>query len=182
MSAVADKWLVWKANRGSREAVLEIYEKYKHDLMTLAAALLRDTGGAEDVVHEVFAGFLTYVETFRLTGSLKGYLATCVANAARNLNKAAGGRRNAALEAAEEVQSAVIDPPDAAIHGEQLQRLEAALGRLPYEQREVLLLHVYSGLKFKTIARQQGLSINTVQGRYRYALDKMRSLLNGEVE
>ncbi|MEA3226372.1 MAG: sigma factor-like helix-turn-helix DNA-binding protein, partial [Planctomycetota bacterium] len=51
----------------------------------------------------------------------------------------------------------------------------------PYEQREVLILHSYSGMKFRTIAKQQGVSINTAQGRYRYALDKLRSILNGEV-
>jgi len=68
------------------------------------------------------------------------------------------------------------------IFGEQLRRLNEALAQLPYEQREVVLLRIYSGLKFKAIAESQGVSINTVQGRYRYGLDKMRSLLNGEVE
>jgi len=66
--------------------------------------------------------------------------------------------------------------------GEELSQLSLALEQLPYEQREVLLLHSYSGMKFKTIAKQQNVSINTVQGRYRYALDKLRSILNGEVQ
>jgi len=63
-----------------------------------------------------------------------------------------------------------------------LRRLSWALGQLPYEQREVLILHVHGGMKFRAIARQQGVSINTAQGRYRYALDKLRSMLDGEVE
>jgi DNA-directed RNA polymerase specialized sigma24 family protein len=37
-------------------------------------------------------------------------------------------------------------------------------------------------MKFKAIADRQDVSVNTVQGRYRYAVDKMRSLLNSEVE
>ena len=45
-----------------------------------------------------------------------------------------------------------------------------------------MLLHSYSGLKFKAIAESQGLSINTVKGRYRYAVDKLRSMLNSEVK
>jgi len=36
-------------------------------------------------------------------------------------------------------------------------------------------------MKFKAIAQQQKISINTVQGRYRYAVDKLRSMLDGEV-
>jgi DNA-directed RNA polymerase specialized sigma24 family protein len=35
-------------------------------------------------------------------------------------------------------------------------------------------------MTFKAIAKSQGVSINTVCSRYRYGLDKLRSLLNGE--
>ena len=174
-----DKLFIWKFNRGNREALRSIYEKYKDDLVTLAAALLTDAASAEDVIHDVFVGFIESSRKFRLTGSLKGYLATCVANNARNRNKAGRGRQNA--------ESGAVMPdanqPDAAVmFGEELHRLSLALAQLPYEQREVLLLHSYSGMKFKMIAQQQRVSINTVQGRYRYALDKLRSMLNGEVK
>jgi RNA polymerase sigma-70 factor (ECF subfamily) len=73
-------------------------------------------------------------------------------------------------------------PEHRAIFGEELRQLIRALEQLPYEQREVLILHVHGGMKFRTIARQQGVSINTTQGRYRYALDKLRSMLDGEVK
>ena len=176
-----DKLLVWKFNRGHRDCLRIIYEKYKDDLVTLAAALLRNVSSAEDVVHDVFVSFIESAETFRLTGSLKGYLATCVANRARNINQA--GRRRAGLSL-DEANPAVTDscgPESSAIFGEELRRLSEALGQLPYEQREVLILRTYSGMKFRTIAKQQNVSVSTVQGRYRYALDKMRSMLNGEV-
>jgi DNA-directed RNA polymerase specialized sigma24 family protein len=61
------------------------------DLVTLASALLSNKSDAEDVVHDVFVTLLRSAWKFRLTGSLKGFLATCVANRARNRNKA--GRR-----------------------------------------------------------------------------------------
>jgi RNA polymerase sigma factor (sigma-70 family) len=173
-----DKLLILKFNRGNREALRSIYEKYKDDLVTLSAALLNDVSSAEDVVHDVFVGFIESSRKFRLTGSLKGYLATWVANNARNRNKA--GRRHQNAEAGAVMPDA--NGPDAsAIFGEELRRFSLALEQLPYEQREVLLLHSYSGMKFKVIAQQQNVSINTVQGRYRYALDKLRSMLNGEV-
>jgi RNA polymerase sigma-70 factor (ECF subfamily) len=176
-----DKLLVWKFNRGSKDALRHIYEKYKNDLVTLAAALLTDVSSAEDVVHDVFVCFIKYSDRFRLTGSLKGYLATCVANNARNKNKARQKRLSYGLDEADRVSSNSNSPDAAAIFGEELRQLSLALSQLPYEQREVLLLHSYSGLKFRTIAGSLGVSINTVQGRYRYALDKLRSMLNGEV-
>ncbi len=177
-----DKLLIWKINRGNRNVLRGIYEKYKDDLVTLAAALLNDVSSAEDVVHDVFVSFIKSSPRFRLTGSLKGYLATCVANNARNKNKAGYRRNNFALDDASSAAEGSNSPEFRAIFGEQLRQLTWALGQLPYEQREVLILHTYSGLKFKAIAVQQNVSINTVQGRYRYALDKLRSMLNGEMK
>ena len=176
-----DKLLIWKFSRGDISALHRIYEKYKDNLVTLAAALLTDVSSAEDVVHDVFVSFIESSRKFRLTGSLKGYLATCVANNARNKNKAKRRHEIAKPEKVNPTGSDSSNPESAALCGEQFSRLSLALEQLPYEQREVLILRSYSGMRFKTIAKQQRVSINTVQGRYRYALDKLRSMLNGEV-
>ncbi len=177
-----DRLLIWKFNRGDLDALRGIYEKYKDDLVTLAAALLTDVSSAEDVVHDVFVSFIRSSGKFRLTGSLKGFLATCVANNARNRNKAGQRRSGIAMDDGSPAAAADSASPDVrVIFGEELRQLTQALEQLPYEQREVLILHVHSGMKFRAIARQQGVSLNTAQGRYRYALDKLRSMLNGEV-
>ena len=80
-----DKILIWRFNRGDASALHRIYQRYKNDLISLAAALLGDLNLAEDVVHNVFLAFAQKVGSFRLTGSLKSYLAACVANEARNI-------------------------------------------------------------------------------------------------
>lgn len=177
-----DKLLILKFNLGRREALHEIYDKYKNDLVTLAAALLTDVGLAEDVVHDVFIGFIEKADGFRLTGSLRGYLSTCVANNARNRNKAEHKRRHLTVDKVEPAAPDNDNPSSRAVSNEQFRRLLRALGQLPYEQREVLILRAYSNLRFAAIAAQQNVSINTAQGRYRYALDKIRSILNGEVK
>lgn len=177
-----DRILILRFNRGDRRVLHRIYDKYKDDLVTLAAALLMDVSSAQDVVHDVFIAFLTSAGRFRLTGSLKGYLATCVANRVRNLNKAARRHQGPALEEISDPACEAPLPEQRAIFGEELSRLSQALLQLPYEQREVLLLRSRSGLRFAAIARVQGVSINTVQGRYRYAIEKMRSLLDFEAQ
>jgi RNA polymerase sigma-70 factor (ECF subfamily) len=158
-----------------------MYEKYKHELLALATALLRNTAAAEDVVHDVFAAFLRQ-KRFRLTGSLRGYLATCVANRARNSLRADIRHKQQPLEKADGCAAPEPAPDGAAIFGEQCRMLAQAIGGLPYEQREVVLLHMHGGLKFVEIAQTQNVSINTVLGRYRYGLEKLRSQLNGEVQ
>lgn len=178
---IEDKVLIWQYNRGKRRVLHRIYAKYKDNLMTLACALLYDKGSAEDVVHDVFAAFIRSCGELRLTESLKGYLTTCVVNSVRNANKAGRIRRCDSLEQTGQISSDSRGPDAAAIFGEQSKRLGWGLSQLPYEQREVLLLHLYSGLTFRAIAEMEDQSINTVQGRYRYGLSKLRSLLNGEV-
>ncbi|MBE0540944.1 MAG: RNA polymerase sigma factor [Verrucomicrobia bacterium] len=173
-----ERLLVWQFNRGRTEALREIYERYKLDLVTLATALLADKAEAEDVVHDVFVGFLKSSGKFRLTGSLKGFLATCVANRARNWNKVS---RRRVVEGGESFEAIAPDrerPDWATVFEEELQHVARAMAELPYEQREAVLLHLRGGLTFCEIADMQGVSINTVQGRHRYGLEKLRSLLN----
>ncbi|MBN2588352.1 MAG: RNA polymerase sigma factor [Sedimentisphaerales bacterium] len=177
-----DRLLIWKFNKGKRETIERIYAKYKDDLMTLSAALLYDKSSAEDVVHDVFVKFIRSCGQMRLNQSLKGYLITCVVNTARNKNKAGQRRKDTSLDKAVQFSSNLHSPDLAAMFNENSQKLALALTELPYEQREVLLLHLYSGLKFKAIAEMQNELISTIQGRYRYGLNKLRSLLNGEVE
>jgi RNA polymerase sigma factor (sigma-70 family) len=177
-----DKLIIYQFNRGNRDVLRRVYEKYKKELMTLAAALLYDRNAAEDVVQDVFASFIESAEKFRLTGSLKGYLAVCVANCARNMNKARKRHQSVGLDDVEPILSDSDRPDLSVIFSEQCQQLALALAQLPYQQREILLLHVHAGMKFSQIAKLTGESINTLKGRYRYGLDKLRSLLNSEVK
>jgi RNA polymerase sigma factor (sigma-70 family) len=177
---IDEKILVWRFNRGSKDAFQTIYEKYKDDLLGLAITLLRDRSLAEDVVHDVFVTFAGTTRSFNLSGTLKGYLSTCVANAARDKNRLKPCR-DVGLEAAEAIHCDSGNPVEHAIDSEQSGRLMQLLGRLPYEQREVVVLHLHQGMRFKEVAKALDISINTAQSRYRYGLDKLRSIVSGMV-
>jgi RNA polymerase sigma-70 factor (ECF subfamily) len=174
-----DKLLVWKLKHGSRDALQNIYEKYKDDLLALAIALSNDAHTAEDVVHDIFVTFAEFAKKLQLRTNLKGYLLTSIANRIRNLQ--AQQKRASGLGGIDVTELSSDTPDEIVISAEQSQRLGNAIGQLPYEQREVIILHLQSGLKFKAIAEFQGVSINTIQSRYRYGLNKLQSILNGEV-
>ena len=177
---IDEKLLVWRFNRGNKDAFKTIYEKYKDDLLGLAITLLRDRSLAEDIVHDVFVSFAGTTGSFQLSGTLKGYLSTCVANAARDRNRLRS-HRDVGLEAAEEIHSDSGNPVEHAIDCEQSGQSTALLDRLPYEQREIIVLHLHQEMRFKEIAEALGISINTVQSRYRYGLDKLRSIISSMV-
>ena len=174
-----DKLLVTRCKHGSKKALQRIYEKYKNDLLILAVALLKNTSIAEDVVHDVFTGFVRDVERFQLTGSLKGYLLTCVANRARNTNKAEH-HRSIESNPVEVIESHVNEPVNTIVCNEQLHQLSSAMAKLPFDQREVIMLHFQTGMTFEAIAVQQGISVNTIKSRYRYGIEKLRSILDGD--
>ncbi len=67
---------------------------------------------------------------------------------------------------------------DVSVEQKETARLVAeAVASLPEEQREVITLHVWGGLTFAQIAQMTGASINTVAGRYRYALNALHRRL-----
>jgi len=176
-----DKLLILRFKRGSTEALCRIYQKYENVMLTVAAGLLNDVPAAEDVVHDVFVAFAQAPQRLRLAGSLRSYLTTCVANLARDRLRARKRQsENRPAPGPENEQPSV--PLSRMIQEEELGQLADALAILPDEQREVVVLHLKGDMTFRAIARLQGASINTIQSRYRYGIDKLRSLLNGEVQ
>lgn len=176
-----DRVLVWKLRRGNAEALRRIYEKYRDDLLRLAISLSNDTTTAEDVVHDVFASFVRESRHFCLAGSLRSYLARCVANRARNVNRSARLRRTAQLDDAPEVVSQSWRPDQWVECSEELRQVADALALLPYEQREAVTLHLQGEMKFREIAEFQHVPLKTALSRYYGGLDKLRASLNGEM-
>ena len=177
-----DRLLIRKLKQGSKDAFCRIYEKYESDLLTLAVNILGDPNAAEDVVQDVFILFVQSVGNFHLTGSLKAYLAKCVANKCRDRIRRIQRHKESTIDKAEQTVSNTDGPVQLVIHSEELHHISRALMELPYEQRETIMLRLHGGLKFKAIAESQNVSIKTVQSRYQYGLIKLRSILNGQVQ
>lgn len=173
-----DALLVGQLRRGDRAALCRVYEKYKDGLLTIAGCLLVDRAAGEDCLHDVFVRFAGGIANLRLRSNLKGYLLACVANRARDQLRRRS--RQVPLADAGDIVSAEGDPATGLMDCEEAARLYGALAELPYEQREVIVLRLHGELRFRDIARHQGLSTNTVQSRYRYGLDKLRTLLKQE--
>ncbi|MEA2711506.1 MAG: hypothetical protein QOF78_4107 [Phycisphaerales bacterium] len=101
------------------------------------------------------------------------YLFACVRTAALDLSRAAGRRRH------HEANGTAFERPS---DREDLREVvEAALAKLPPEQREVLVLKIWGGLTFAQIGESLALPANTAASRYRYALERLEAVLAKEV-
>ena len=142
-----------------------LYRQHAGALLLFALSISGDRGRAQDALHQVF---LKLIENSSLSRAVdkKAYLFACVRNAV--LNESKRQDRNKPLDA----DSAWFCPPDRDYAGEQNLRL--ALGALPDDQREVIVLHVWGELTFSEIGDLLSVSSNTAASRYRYALAKLR--------
>jgi RNA polymerase sigma-70 factor (ECF subfamily) len=142
-----------------------LYRQHGAALLLFASAISGDRGRAQDALHQVF---LKAIENGRVSQAKnkKAYLFACVRNAV--LNDAKVQDRNMPLD----IDSAWFSPPDRDYAVEQ--NLRRALGELPDDQREVIVLHVWGELTFSEIADLLGVNSNTAASRYRYALAKLR--------
>jgi RNA polymerase sigma-70 factor (ECF subfamily) len=144
-----DRFLISGLRQGSSEALCRIYEKYRDDLLRLAVSLSNDVDTAEDIVHDVFFSFIRQARQFQLTGSLKSYLATCVAHRARNVNRAERVRQAISLDEAGDAAAESWRPDQWLVCGEELRQIAGVLALLPGEQREAITLHLQGGMKFR---------------------------------
>jgi RNA polymerase sigma-70 factor (ECF subfamily) len=177
---IEDELLKWRFRRGSREALARIYEKYVRLLLSIAMGLLNDPHEAEDVVQDVFVAFAKETATFGLHGSLKAYLATCVVHRARDRVRSERARQRCTAGCTA-MPCDAKEPDRSLVYNERCERLSRALAELPYDQREVIVLKIKNDMKLREITKLQNVSVSTVHGRYRYGLDRLRTLLNGEI-
>jgi RNA polymerase sigma factor (sigma-70 family) len=150
---------------GNTAEIELLYRQHGPALLLFAQAVTGERNRAQDAVHQVF---LKVIEKGSLSRAMdkKAYLFACVRNAALNEGKLQN--RNTPLDP----DSAWFSPPDRDYAAEQ--NLRRALGALPNDQRQVIVLHIWGELTFSQISDLLDLSSNTVASRYRYALAKLR--------
>ena len=176
-----DRRLLERLKRGDKDALRAIYEKYEGPLIGLAANLLDDPTLAEDVLQDVLIALVRSVHRLNLRRSLKAYLATAVANRTRDYYRRRPRQPVVSIDEARSLEAGDRGPVQMVISDEQMQLVRSAVTKLSYEQREAIMLRLHADMKFREIAAVQKVSTKTALSRYRYGLDKLRSMLNGEV-
>jgi RNA polymerase sigma-70 factor (ECF subfamily) len=157
---------------GDPAAYAALYARLARPLLRVAAAMLAGAGDAEDVVHDVFVALARGRERLRYVEDLDAYVFASLRHAiAARIDRRRLERRH--WERLASIPVPAPHPPEPPDEDE----LSAALAALPPEQREIVVMKIDAGLTFAQIAQVQGISPNTAASRYRYALEKLRKLL-----
>lgn len=126
---------------------------------------------AEDVVQEAFVRF------WRRQHSIENRALLYATVRSTALDRLRSDQRRARREAAVALDGAKHFEPEFTTFDEGQQILAAAVERLPSEQREVVILKIWSELTFAEIASILEISQNTAASRYRYALGALKKTL-----
>jgi RNA polymerase sigma-70 factor (ECF subfamily) len=134
--------------------------------------MLGSAADAEDAVQEVFASVVRSRQRIAGVANLEAYLFVALRRAAGRIRRRERFRPTGDLdESWMTVRAGEGKGPD---ESEDLRR---AVQRLPVEQRETLALKMDGELTFAQIGEVLGISPNTAASRYRYALEKLRQVL-----
>ena len=151
-----------------------IYRQHRKGLYTLALSIAGREDLAEAAVHEAIVRLCKADR--EPTGDPVAYVFAAVRNAAvdqKRRLKTAGGQAVSIFDVAEPAQV-----PGATLADAERDRLVAdAIGDLPEDQREAVVMHLYTGLTFEQSAQALGVPLQTMASRYRRALGKLKESL-----
>jgi RNA polymerase sigma-70 factor (ECF subfamily) len=158
---------------GEPAAYAALYARLARRLLRVAGVMLGDAADAEDAVHDLFVALARGRERLRYVDDLDAYVFASLrhAIAARTDRQRLERRYWKSVVPTVAVESP--SPQPAHDQGE----LAAALAALPAEQREIVVMKIDGGLTFAQIAQMLAISPNTAASRYRYAIEKLRKLL-----
>jgi len=139
--------------------------------LTLYARQWLDFAGACDVVQEALISLLSQRVCPQ---NPLAWMYAAVRNGAIDAARADSRRRRREQKTAGQ-RHELFQP---VMGDDEAQAAQLALSKLPVEQREIVVLRIWSGLGFEEIARLTNLSVGTVHQRYTDALKKMRADLS----
>ena len=169
---------------GRREALDELFRRYRQPAYRVAYRLLSHEADALDAVQEGFIKALTHLHSFQGRSSFKTWLLRVVSNAALDLGRQRGRRESISLDAS---RAGEIVPPQLLTGdeaGQGLERadlrrqLDEALASLSDVQRQTFVLYADGELSYREVAEAMSTSIGTVMSRLFYARQKLRAFLN----
>ncbi|MHC5053967.1 MAG: RNA polymerase sigma factor [Planctomycetota bacterium] len=170
---------------GGDGAMAELVGRYERPLFHFLLRMVGDAGLAEDLFQETFLRLHRYRSAFDPGRPLRPYVYRIAGNAAREAITRKGSRPNVASlngdtsagPLREQLPGDAPDPEEAGEGEEMKRKVRAAVQALPPDEREVVHLRVFDGLKFRQIAMATGVPLTTAKSRMVYAIRRLRPVL-----
>jgi len=177
-------------DHGNRPAFEELVHRYEKELYGYLRNYLSDAETAEDVFQQTFLQIYLKCDQFEPERKLRPWLYTVATNQAIDHQRRHGRHRMASLDRRmgkdeEQDTGAFVELFDSPFRGpaeesenhEQADAIRRAVGDLPEQMRQVVLLVYFQGLKYREAAQALGVPVGTVKSRLHGAVQKLGELL-----
>ncbi len=161
--------LLAKMAGGDQSAIGGLYELIRADVYAFALSKLGHREDAEDITQDTFVRVWQYAPSYSPMGKPMAWILTMEHNLIRQHANRAG--RTVAMEDYDDVDD--TDFADDVIKSEFLRELMRTLSP---DEREIVTLHVLSGLRHREIAKMLDLPLSTVLSRYNRSVKKLQRL------
>jgi RNA polymerase sigma-70 factor, ECF subfamily len=179
---IADVNLLHAIAQRDEAALASLYDRYRLILFGLLVRILGSREEAEDILQEVFIQVWRRAADFdEQRGKPFTWLVTLARSRAIDRLRQHGARERLANASAQEAPPEASDAAQDVFRAEQKEIVAGALGQLPEEQRQTLLLAYFEGLTQTEIASRLGAPLGTVKTRMRSGMIKLRELLGDRV-
>ena len=174
-----DEALLAAWGRGRESAFTELVARHGAPIKGFALRMLHSSTQAEEVYVETFLRVARSGGRWEERGTVRAWLYTIARRLCVDVLRRRAVERRAEETVLElERQRGTLPSPEAvAQFGEQAERLERAIGRLPEAHREVLLLRSIHGLSAQETAAALGRTTEQVDDQLAYARRRLRILL-----
>lgn len=164
---------------GDADAAVAFVRRFQRRVFGLAMTILGDAAQADDVSQEAFTRAWRHAAAF---DPRRGSVATWLLTITRNLSIDALRMRRAIptdpdVLFALDLTDLGAGPDDAAVTGDEVTALKAALSRLPVEQRRAVVLAGIGGRTAQEISELEGIPLGTAKTRIRMAMIRLRRSL-----
>jgi len=182
--------LVERCRDGDGQAFARLVTLHEGMVVNLAMRLLGDREEARDLAQDVFLQVYRTLGRFQGRSSLKTWIYRITVNQCRNRQRWWRRRRRDrsvpldALKPADEARLAGAQqavPFEYVARRETARRVQAALLRLSFDHRSILILREVEGLSCEEIASTLGVPEGTVKSRLARARGQLRSVLCAEL-
>ena len=170
--AERDSYYVERCLDGHRDDFRHLVKQYQGVVMGYLVGRLGDKTAAEDAGQEVFIRAYTGLAKLRNRDSFYPWLVGIASLVAKEM--ARGQRRDKEMTADMTVEQAIQMRQD------NLYAVEEAIGRLPENQRDVILLRYYGGLSCAEIGERMGVPLGTVTKTLSRGYAMLREILEGQ--
>jgi RNA polymerase sigma-70 factor (ECF subfamily) len=180
LAHLSDEAVVALCARSDEVALAELYDRFGSIAYGLARRVLRDDALAEDAVQESFLAIWRGADRFvPEKGKASTWILTLVHRRAVDLVRREERRRAEPLPDVEPSSPAGSVDDQLWLRLER-ERVQAALARLPDQQREAIELAYYGGFTQSELAERLGEPLGTIKSRMFTGLARLRELLDGE--